>query len=295
MFESPARSGRIRRIDGPIRRWKVCRRSCLVLTVVIMGSGMVTGCMATGERRALLALEQSERRQFRSPPDSLNHPRLVVRPGNGSLPFVKGVVLVVFRDSSSLRSRAAAINAINGVIVGEDRVADESPLYTVVLPSHYPNTAAEAATKVLNDHPAVLAAVPNYIFVLSMGRNSRLPSNSDQLERSLRGTLGPPPDSLSSVRRIVQLAKDDMPFLKGVVLVTFRPGTSTELRAAAIQSVNGLIAGEDRRENMPPLFTIVLPPSSPDSAVLGATSILENHPAVLSALPNYIFRLGKGK
>lgn len=81
------------------------------------------------------------------------------------------------------------------------------------------------------------------------------------------------------------------PFIRRLVVVQFDATASSAQRAAALDSVGGVIFAKLPLGDGEPFYYVRLKAGEPDSAVFSAISVLQRHLAVRRALPELILRI----
>jgi hypothetical protein len=79
-------------------------------------------------------------------------------------PFVKDLIAVLFAPSASQAQRQAAIDAVDGTVVGGARLNGVDGLYLVSLPRDTTHSRLFQAMVTLKAMPGVVSAQPDYIY-----------------------------------------------------------------------------------------------------------------------------------
>ena len=95
--------------------------------------------------------------------DDTNVVTVAGRPG----PFIKNVVLVLFLPAAPQHERQAAIDSVQGTVIGGVRLSPRDGLYVVSLPHDPSQERVFRAARVLTRLPGVTSALPDYVFVPS--------------------------------------------------------------------------------------------------------------------------------
>lgn len=96
-------------------------------------------------------------------PDSIYHPSRWVRGTWISGTYVRDVVLVLFRPGTPQHERRAALERVNGRVVGGRRLSGEDGLYVIQVGSPGEDDAVRVAITALRKLPQVISATPEFV------------------------------------------------------------------------------------------------------------------------------------
>lgn len=112
-------------------RWHYVTRVGCAMALVLAGQA----CAHAAQSATTSALIASQQRTLGPPPDWIfQRANWATAPGLISLPFLRGIVMVEFRPSASLAERRAAVDSVNGIILGQQASNSGEPLLFIRIP-----------------------------------------------------------------------------------------------------------------------------------------------------------------
>ena len=195
-----------------------------------------------------------------------------------ALKFVKNVVLVKFKLAATQQERSATIGRVAGTVIGGNRF-NVSGVYVIRLPADPTNDRVFEALRALRADTGV-AGTDLFWFMNGVPDLTIVPPFAPDRVPSWVGH-----DS-----SLVNDARGLSPFSKNLVVVTFRPSTTQQERAAAIASIAGVVIGGTRLNDVDGLYVVQLPADPTNNRVFDALRVLNSNG--ISTADVYWFLIG---
>lgn len=193
--------------------------------------------------------------------------------------FSKNVVTVTFKPGTSQQERAAAVSRVVGTVIGGGRLNDLDGIYVIQLPSDSTNKRVFDAIRVLKTDSAVLWAWFYWFMVGAATSKPIVPAFAPDTV----------PAGWLDDANLTSDARSLSRFVRDVVTVLFRPGTSQQDRTEAIASVSGEVTGGMRMDGVDGLYYVRLPADTTNNRVFDAVRRLQRHPVVRGASLKFVY------
>ena len=232
--------------------------------MLALAACLMVGCRGPIQRRA--AVQPSGEQRSLVPaqaPDTL--PAWTLHDSSYAGTYLKRVLIIRFRSTASQADRQGVIASINGVVIGGFRPPSGEGIYYIKLPG---NPTIEALDSIAT---AWEADAPIHVISLE-GRTSQ------PLMRVHQPVPAQAPDTMPAWT--LHDSSYAGYYLKGVLIINFRPSASLADRRAVIGSLNGVVIGGESSQAGEGYYYVLLSDNRSVTAIDSIVTVLATDPRI---------------